>query len=69
MMLVYLQISFHTDCQVHTGVFSNLLEHVVEKAHAGIDDNLAAVKPQGQLNVRFFCLAHNCCRTFHIVSP
>ena len=44
-------------------------EHVVEKAHAGIDDNLAAVKPQGQLNVRFFCLAHNCCRTFHIVSP
>ena len=39
-------------------------EHVVEKAHAGIDDNLAAVKPQGQLNVRFFCFAHNCCRPY-----
>ena len=52
-----------------TGVMHDLVEHVVEKAHAGIDDNLAAVKPQGQLNVRFFCLAHNCCRTFHIVSP
>ena len=35
MMFVYLQISFYTDCQVHTGVFSNLLEHVVEKAKTG----------------------------------
>jgi hypothetical protein len=68
-VIVDLKVSLGMKMQTNAAVHGDLVEHVVEKAHAGIDDNLAAVKPQGQLNVRFFCLAHNCCRTFHIVSP
>jgi len=54
-MFIYFQISFYTDGQVHAGMFSNLLKHVIEKAKTGRNvTSSISIQIQSNINIGFF---------------